>query len=103
MKDFAHRHIGPSQEEITEMLSVIGTSTVDKLIDLTVPPVIRLKEELDLPEALTEEAYLRMLKKIAGKNKIYRSYIGQGYYNTCLLYTSPSPRDATLSRMPSSA
>ena len=82
MKDFAHRHIGPSQEEITEMLSVIGTSTVDKLIDLTVPPVIRLKAELDLPEALTEEAYLRMLKKIAGKNKIYRSYIGQGYYNT---------------------
>ena len=81
-KDFAHRHLGPSQEEITEMLSTIGTPSIDKLIDLTVPPAIRLQKELDLPEALTEQAYLRMLKKVAVKNKIFRSYIGQGYYNT---------------------
>ena len=82
MKDFAHRHIGPSPSEITEMLSVIGTSSVDSLIDLTVPPAIRLNKELNLPAALSEEDYLRMLKKIANKNKLFRSYIGQGYYNT---------------------
>ncbi len=82
MKDFALRHIGPSEEEIKEMLSTIKTSSVDKLMDLTVPPAIRLQKDLDIPEALSETAYLRMLKKIGQKNKVYRSYIGQGYYNT---------------------
>jgi glycine dehydrogenase len=82
MKDFAFRHIGPSEEEIKEMLSTLGISSVDKLMDLTVPPSIRLKKDLDIPEALKETAYLRMLKEIGQKNKGYRSYIGQGYYNT---------------------
>ena len=82
MDRFSDRHIGPSPEETASMLDAIGSQSVDTLMDETVPASIRINKELDVPEALSEFEYLRALKKIADKNKIYRSYIGQGFYNT---------------------
>ncbi len=79
---FADRHIGPSQEETTEMLKTIGVSSLDQLIDQTVPDAIRMEGELDLPAAQTEFEFLRELKEVADMNKVYKSYIGLGYYNT---------------------
>ena len=82
MKPFSNRHNGPSESEIKDMLEVLGIATLGELIDQTVPPNIRSHKELDLPDALSEHEYLRELKKIAAKNSLHRSYIGQGYYNT---------------------
>ena len=80
--EFAGRHIGPNEEEATEMLKTIGVESLDELINKTVPPSIRLKNPLKLPVAQTEFEYLNELKKIAAKNKVFKTYIGQGYYNT---------------------
>ena len=82
MRKFADRHIGPSHQEVSEMLQAIGCATLEELINKTVPESIRSTKPLDIPEALSEHAYLRMLQDIGAKNKIFRSYIGQGYYNT---------------------
>jgi glycine dehydrogenase len=82
LNHFAKRHIGISSNELSEMLETIGVDTLDQLIDETVPIKIRMQKELDLPEALTENEYLTMLKVIGSKNKIFNSYIGQGYYST---------------------
>ncbi|WP_373552434.1 aminomethyl-transferring glycine dehydrogenase [Haliscomenobacter sp.] len=79
---FIDRHIGPNAAELQEMLTVIGVSSLDQLIDETVPPAIRLQGELALPEALSEFEYLRELEKIAAKNQVFRSYLGLGYYGT---------------------
>jgi len=80
--EFAGRHIGPNKSETHEMLEAIGIDSLDALIDKTVPAAIRLKKPLQLPVAQTEFAYLDELKNIAAKNKIFKTYIGQGYYNT---------------------
>lgn len=80
--EFAGRHIGPNTADTNEMLHTIGVNHLDELIDKTVPAAIRLKNPLKLPVAQTEFEYLAELKIIASKNKIYRNYIGQGYYNT---------------------
>ena len=64
------------------MLAATGLSSISELIDKTVPSNIRSKKPLEISEALSEHKYLRVLKKRADKNKVYRSYIGQGYYNT---------------------
>ena len=80
--EFAGRHIGTNEAEKNEMLKSIGIITLDELIDKTIPAAIRLKKPLQLPVAQTEFEYLDELKKIAAKNKIYKTYIGQGYYNT---------------------
>lgn len=79
---FIHRHIGPNAAELQEMLAAIGASSLDQLIDETVPAAIRLRGELNLPAALSEFEYLRELEKIAAKNQVFRSYIGLGYYGT---------------------
>src|SRR5215203_3323165 len=79
---FQSRHIGPDETERDEMLGVIGVSTLDTLIDQTIPPGIRLQKPLDMPEADSEFGYLRRLRTIATKNKVARSYIGMGYYDT---------------------
>ena len=167
---FASRHMGPRLDDQSSMLSSIGCSSIDELIDKTIPSAIRLREPLDLSDAMTESEYLEHLDELAYKNVVYRNYIGMGYYPTevpsvirrnvlenpgwytaytpyqaeisqgrleallnfqtmvsdltgkeianaslldestaaaeamaCLLYTSPSPRDRSLSRMPSSA
>lgn len=79
---FQERHIGPNSDETKAMLHAIGNDSLEHLISNTIPASIRLSEELDLPEALSEHEYLRALKKIAQKNKVYRSFIGKGYYGT---------------------
>lgn len=81
-KSFEKRHIGISQEETQEMLKTIGLSSTDELINLTIPDDILRSKEMDIPEAISEYAYLNDLRKIASKNKVFKSYIGQGYYNT---------------------
>ena len=79
---FASRHMGPRIEDQNSMLTTIGCSSIDELIDKTVPPAIRLRETLDLPDALTESEYLEHLDELASKNVVYRNYIGMGYYPT---------------------
>lgn len=80
---FYTRHIGPREEELNQMLEKIGVSSVSELIDQTIPKSIQLKEEIDLEEeGMSEGKYLHHIRKIALKNKIYKSFIGQGYYGT---------------------
>jgi len=81
LNSFAYRHIGISNEEKNEMLKTIGVANVDELINQTIPENIR-GNGLNLPAALTEYEYLTSIKAIASKNKVYKSYIGMGYYNT---------------------
>ncbi len=79
---FAHRHNGPDQESTQKMLEVIEAESLDKLIDETIPEGIRLKKPLELPESLSEADFLNEFKKLAEKNKIFKSFIGMGYYDT---------------------
>jgi glycine dehydrogenase len=80
--EFAGRHIGTNETEKNEMLKTIGIDSLDALIDKTIPAAIRLKSPLKLPVAQTEFEYLDELKKVDAKNKVFKTYIGQGYYNT---------------------
>ena len=80
--EFAERHIGPNEQETTEMLQAIGVSSLEELINKTIPPAIQMRGDLDVTPAMSEFEYLTQLKKIAAKNKVYKSYIGQGYYDT---------------------
>jgi glycine cleavage system pyridoxal-binding protein P len=84
---FASRHIGVNDADIAEMLQVTGAASLDQLIDETIPASIRLKKPLELPAALSESEYLKEIRSVAAKNKIFHSYIGLGYYNTI----TPSP------------
>lgn len=64
------------------MLQSLGVSSIDQLIDQTVPAAIRLKRPLQLPAPKDETTFLKDFKKLAAENKVYRSFIGMGYYNT---------------------
>ncbi len=79
---FVNRHNGPSSSDVQDMLQKINASSLDALIDETIPAAIRLKTPLNLPDGLSEYAYLSHLRGIAAKNKLYKSYIGLGYYDT---------------------
>ena len=79
---FVNRHNGPRAKEITDMLSKINATSVDELIDQTIPSPIRLKKPLNLPEGLSEYNYHKHLRKLAAKNKLFKTYIGLGYNNT---------------------
>ncbi|HLR31609.1 MAG TPA: hypothetical protein VK074_03920, partial [Fodinibius sp.] len=79
---FLHRHIGTTDEQITEMLSAIDASSLEELMDQTVPENIRLKKEVDLDEPMSEYRFLEEFRELASENKIYDSYIGMGYYDT---------------------
>jgi glycine dehydrogenase len=79
---FQHRHIGPDAAAQDEMLRAIGVPTVDALIEQTIPSGIRFTKGLELPPAETEAAYLRRLRTVAAKNRVTRSCIGMGYYDT---------------------
>jgi glycine dehydrogenase len=79
---FVPRHIGPTEQEIREMLEVVGFDSLDALIDATVPDNIRLERPLALGGARTEQEVLAELREIASRNQIYRSYIGMGYSGT---------------------
>ena len=77
---FERRHIGPQSADTTGMLQTLKVSSLDELIEQTVPASIRLKKPLNLPPALSEFEYLQELKMAALKNRVMRNYIGMGYY-----------------------
>jgi glycine dehydrogenase len=81
---FAHRHLGPSEVELNEMLQAVGVSSLDALIDQTVPEGIRSKGEMPLSAPLSEHQFLVHAQQLARRNKVFRSYIGLGYHNTIL-------------------
>ncbi len=108
---FVNRHIGPRSEEMDEMLKTIGVSSLDELIDQTVPSGIRLNEPLKLKEGLSERKYYRRILELAAKNKVFNTYIGMGYYDTItpavilrnvlenpVWYTSYTPYQAEISQ-----
>ena len=82
MSEFFHRHIGPTPEEQSKMLDSLGVSTIDELVREIVPDSILLRGDDNLPEGCSEQEALTELKKIAEKNIVKRSLIGQGYYGT---------------------
>src|SRR6185295_15071648 len=77
-RGFVDRHIGTTDAEQAQMLEVLGYASRSALIDAVVPPAIRLREPLALPPAKSEEEALDELKAIARKNRVLKSYIGQG-------------------------
>ncbi len=79
---FESRHNAPDDTQVAEMLKAVKTSSLDELIEQTVPANIRLKRKLNLPEAKSEFEFLREFKAVMLKNKIFKSFIGTGYYNT---------------------
>jgi glycine dehydrogenase len=79
---FVNRHIGPNEDDVKEMLQAIGVSSLDELINETVPENIRLKEELKLDPPIDEYRMIQLLGELAKKNRIMKSYIGMGYYGT---------------------
>ena len=108
---FVKRHNGPRDGELPLMLEVIGADSLDQLIDMTIPAKIRLKKPLTLPEAMSEYDYLKHIKALGAKNKMFRSFIGQGYYGVAALsvivrnvlenpswYTSYTPYQAEISQ-----
>jgi glycine dehydrogenase len=79
---FIARHVGPDEAEIAEMLKVVGQPSLEALVDAIVPASIKLTEPLALPAPLSEEEALVKIRAIAAKNRVFRSFIGQGYYGT---------------------
>ena len=78
---FQSRHIAPNEADTAKMLKTVGVNSLDELISQTVPDRIRLKAPLNLPPAKSEFDYLNTLKQTASKNKVFKSYIGKGYYD----------------------
>jgi glycine dehydrogenase len=108
---FVNRHNGPRDSELPIMLKTIGVTSLDQLIDKTVPSHLRLEKPLHLPAAMSEFEYLNHIRSIGSKNKMYRSFIGQGYYGIAPLsviirnvlenpswYTSYTPYQAEISQ-----
>ncbi|MFZ4102073.1 MAG: aminomethyl-transferring glycine dehydrogenase [Sphingobacterium thalpophilum] len=81
---FEQRHIAPNEHDTAKMLETIGVNSIDELIIQTIPSNIRLKTNLNLPAAKSEADYLIDLKQIASKNKVFKSYIGQGYHDVII-------------------
>ena len=79
---FQSRHIGPDAEETAAMLKAVGAASLDALMDQAIPAGIRLKAPLNLPDGQSEYEFLSELRGISGRNRINRSFIGYGYYDT---------------------
>lgn len=108
---FVNRHNGPRDSDLPKMLKMIGVETLDELITKTVPKEIMLDKPLTLPEAMSEFEYINHIRTIGQKNKLFRSFIGQGYYGVATLpvvtrnvlenpswYTSYTPYQAEISQ-----
>ncbi|MFZ2287644.1 MAG: aminomethyl-transferring glycine dehydrogenase [Bacteroidales bacterium] len=108
---FVNRHIGPRESEAAEMCRTIGVESADQLIEQTVPASIRLERSLNLPPAMSENEYLAHIRELGKHNKLYRSFIGQGYYGVAVppviirnvlenpaWYTSYTPYQAEISQ-----
>ena len=78
---FIHRHLGPTDADIREMLVTLGLESLEELSEATVPADIRLRKGLDLPFHRGEQAVLQEIRSIAAENQIYRSLIGMGYHD----------------------
>ena len=78
---FVHRHNGPTSDCVHKMLQLLELETLEELVDRAVPQAIRLKDSLQLPKAIAENAALAKLKEIASRNQVFRSFIGMGYYS----------------------
>lgn len=112
MKDiFINRHSGISEIDEEIMLKTIGVNNLDEIIDNTIPSDIRLKSNLELPDALTEKQYQEHILSLGNENDLFRNYIGQGWYGTVLpsviqrnvfenpsWYTSYTPYQAEISQ-----
>ncbi|MEL6488802.1 MAG: aminomethyl-transferring glycine dehydrogenase [Cyanobacteria bacterium J06621_3] len=77
---FSSRHLGPTEQDIAQMLEVLGFDSIEALIATAVPAEIRSKQPLSVDAALSETEALAKIASIAAQNQVYRSYIGQGYY-----------------------
>jgi len=84
---FVDRHVGPRAEQLDELLQTVGATSVEQLIQETIPADIRLKKLLILPEPLSEYEYLNHIEGLSQKNKRFKNYIGLGYHPTI----TPSP------------
>ncbi len=84
INSFINRHLGPRDKDLPEMFRTIGVKDMEQLIYETIPDNIRLKEALRLPQAMTEAEFMEHIRKISEQNKIFKSYIGFGYYNTTM-------------------
>src|SRR5688572_8275016 len=80
--EFIPRHIGPNEADTRAMLKTIGETSVAALVDKTVPTGIRMQKPLRIPPAMSEHEYLKHIKEISLRNKVFSNYIGQGYYDT---------------------
>lgn len=80
--EFTPRHIGPNETDSKAMLKKIGVNSLSELVSKTVPASIRMNHELNIPAAMSEHEYLKHIKEVSLKNKIFATYIGQGYYDT---------------------
>jgi glycine dehydrogenase len=111
MNSFAERHIGPRSTELPEMLSAIGVKSLDELIGKTIPDSIRSTHPLNIESGISEADYFERIREISRRNKIFKSYIGQGYYNSFMpaviqrnilenpsWYTSYTPYQAEISQ-----
>ncbi len=81
-EEFIQRHIGPNEKETTEMLQTLGVSSLNELIEKTVPASIRLNNELNVSSAISEYDYLKHITALGNKNTSIKSLIGKGYYGT---------------------
>ncbi len=108
---FVFRHIGPSQSEISQMLGDLGIGSLEELMQQVIPDNIKLKEPLVLDQPMTEYEVYNKLRELGNKNKLYRSFIGMGYYGTMMppviqrnvlenpvWYTSYTPYQAEISQ-----
>ena len=109
---FIKRHIGTDERGVSEMLRTIGVRSTEELIEQVIPDAIRLKKPLNLPpQGMSEYQFAAHIRAIAGKNKLYRSLIGMGYYGTATpaviqrnvfenpaWYTSYTPYQAEISQ-----
>ena len=82
MNPFSKRHIGPNSTEKNEMLGVVGVSSINELVDRTIPSAIRLNRELNIEDALSEYDYLNHVQALGAKNQVFKSFIGLGYNET---------------------
>ena len=80
-EQFQARHIGPDPAERDAMLEAVGAASLEALMDEAIPSGIRLKAPLDLPDGEPEHRHLRDLRDLAGRNQLFRSFIGLGYYD----------------------
>ncbi len=108
---FINRHNGPREHEVSFMLKKLGLNSMNELIEKTVPANIFLPEGLGNVPAMSEYEYLNHVRKLSKKNKVFKSYIGLGYYNTIVppvilrnifenpgWYTSYTPYQAEISQ-----